>query len=327
MSDLEASALARAAAALPAELRDTPCIRSAWLSELAGHDVWLKLESLQPTHSFKVRGAFTALRAGAATCAGGVVTASAGNHGAAMAWACARDGVALTVFVPREAPRAKLVRIAASGARLQSVAGDYDAAERRGREFAAAHGLPFISPYNDPHVIAGAGTIVGEVLAQVPATREIVVPLGGGGLASGAALAVRGTRPLPRLVAAEPAASPAFTTALRAGAIVPIEVGETIADGLAGNIEPGSLTFDLVRQSGVCVVTVPEPAIRKAVADLLREEHLVAEGAAAAAVAAVAARAAAGTPEVTVVVLTGSNIDERRLAALIGESGPPDQIS
>ncbi len=277
MSDLEASAVARAAAALPAELRDTPCIRSTWLSELAGHDVWLKLESLQPTHSFKVRGAFTALRAGAATCAGGVVTASAGNHGAAMAWACARDGVALTVFVPREAPRAKLVRIAASGARLQSVAGDYDAAERRGREFAAAHGLPFISPYNDPHVIAGAGTIVGEVLAQVPATREIVVPLGGG--------------------------------------------------GLAGNIEPGSLTFDLVRQSGVCVVTVPEPAIRKAVADLLREEHLVAEGAAAAAVAAVAARAAAGTPEVTVVVLTGSNIDERRLAALIGESGPPDQIS
>jgi threonine dehydratase len=314
-----AAAVLDAASRLPAEVRDTPCVRSAWLSSLAGHPVWLKLESVQPTHSFKVRGAFTALTALAG--AREVVTASAGNHGAALAWAAARLGVALTVFTPREAPRAKLAAIASLGASLRAEADDYDDAERRAREHAARAGVPFVSPYNDPLVVAGAGTIGLEILAQVPGVDEIVVPLGGGGLASGVAVAVSQGHPRPRVVAVEPAESPAFTTALAAGRIVPIAVGETIADGLAGNLEAGSITFELVRRHVDEVRRVEDARARKAVASLVREEHLVAEGAAAVAVAAVADRGPSLGARGTVVVLSGSNIDERQLCALVAAAG------
>lgn len=311
--------LAGARAALPAALRDTPCVRSDWLSSLARHDVWLKLETLQPTHSFKVRGAWNALRrvpAGAA----GVVTASAGNHGSALAWAASQRGIPLTVFTPRDAPRAKLARISALGAELRAEADGYDDAEARARAFAIARGLPFVSPYNDADVIAGAATIGLEILAQVPQADEVALPLGGGGLASGVALAFAGVASRPRVVAAEPDVSPAFTTAIAAGRIVPIVVGETIADGLAGNLEAGSLTFDLVRQHVDRVVRIPEDRLRWAVATLAREEHLVCEGAAAAAVAAVADGAGPATARCTVIVLSGSNIDERRLCELLAAS-------
>lgn len=306
-----------AASRLPAEVRHTPCVRSAWLSEVAGHPVWLKLESLQPTHSFKVRGACNALVAAGTRLTDGLVTASAGNHGAALAWACARAGVPLTVFTPRDAPRTKLARIAALGAVLRDEAEDYDDAERRGRAFASGYAAPFVSPYNDAHVVAGAGTIGREILAQVPEADEIVVPLGGGGLASGVALAVSDRPRRPCVTAIEPAVSPAFTTALAAGGIVAIAVGETIADGLAGNLEPGSLTFELVRRHVDRVATAEETAVRGAVVDLLREEHLVAEGAAAVAIAAVCARRTAPSAACSVVVVTGSNIDEKRLARLL----------
>lgn len=319
MSGAGATDVRGAAARLPAELRNTPCVRSAWLSAVAGHPVWLKLESLQPTHSFKVRGAFNALTSLPGDRA--VVTASAGNHGAALAWAAARLGVTLTVFTPRDAPRAKLARIAALGAALRDEADDYDDAERRARAFSSLEGLAFVSPYNDRLVVAGAGTIGLEILAQVPEVDEIVLPLGGGGLASGVAVAVGERQRRPRVVAAEPAESPAFTTALSAGRIVPIVVGETIADGLAGNLEAGSITFDLVRRHVDEVVTVEDARVRDAVATLVREEHLVAEGAAAVAVAAVANRGTRAASHCTVVVLSGSNIDERLLCGLLAAAG------
>jgi threonine dehydratase len=333
----------RAAAALPPELRHTPCVRSAWLSDVAGHEVWLKLESLQPTHSFKVRGAFTALAALLA--AGGspprVVTASAGNHGAALGWAAARMGVPLVVFTPRDAPLAKRRRITRSGAELRLVAGTYDEAERAALAWARETGATFVSPYNDTRVIAGAGTLVLEALAQVPGLDEIVAPLGGGGLLAGILTALGHVeasgdrRPGDRLpggvstgeqgsgdfrktehgsayaavraVGAEPDASPAFTTALAHGRITPIVVHETIADGLAGNIEPGSITYDIVAAGAPRVVRAREATIRRAVADLLEEEHLVAEGAAGAALAAVLDGLTHGDARRTVVVLSGSN--------------------
>lgn len=325
MSAVGPADIDRAAAGLPDALRATPCVRSEWLTAVAGRPVWLKLESLQPTHSFKVRGAWNALAA-VDDPATGLVAASAGNHGAALAWACARLGRRLTVVTPRAAPHAKRARIAALGATLRDEADDYDDAERRARALAAATGARFVSPYNDPHVIAGAGTIGREVLTQVPGVDEIVVPMGGGGLASGVALAVSGRRRPPRVLAVESAASPGVTTALAAGAIVPIEVGETIADGLAGNLEPGSITFDILRALVgpiVEVLTAAEPAVRRAVVDLLREEHLVAEGSAAAAVAAVCARGRASDRTCTVVVVSGANIDQRRLAELLGGADQP----
>ena len=311
----------RARSRLPRELRDTPCVPSPWLSRIAGHEVWLKLETLQPTHSFKVRGAVTAIDAClAAGMASGVVTASAGNHGAALAWAAARHGVPLVVVTPRDAPAAKRARIVGLGADLRAVADNYDDAERRAMAWADELAAEYVSPYDDLRVIAGAGTLALEIAAQVPAADEVIVPLGGGGLLSGVALALSETWPRVRCVGAEPAVSPAFTRAMAAGAITRIEVGATIADGLAGNLAPGSVTFDFVRAARPAIVTVEEATIRRAVALMLEEEHLVIEGAAAAAVGAVLDGLTARAARHSVVVLSGSNIDLALLSALIDET-------
>jgi threonine dehydratase len=310
-----------ARAQLPREVRDTPCVPSPWLSRVAGHQVWLKLETLQPTRSFKVRGAVTALRAAlAAGAARGVVTASAGNHGAALAWAAARASMPLVVFTPRNAPAPKLARIADFGADLRAVADSYDEAERLAVEWARRQGWPFVSPYDDPFVVAGAGTIALEVVEQVPDVDELVVSLGGGGLLSGVALALTATGGRVRPVGAEAAASPAFTTALAAGAITPIDVADTIADGLAGNIAPGSITFDIVTALRPVVVTVAERTVRRSVVQMLIEEHLVIEGAAATAVGAVLDGSTSSSARHTVVVLSGANVDVALLRTLIDEA-------
>ena len=169
-----------------------------------------------------------------------------------------------------------------------------------------------MSPYNDPLVVSGAGTIGLEIATQVPDANEVVVPLGGGGLLSGLALAMRGTRPRCRLLGVEAEASPAFTTALARGAITAVDVGASLADGLVGNLEPGSITFDLVRELVDEVRLASERAIRRAVTELLQFQHLVVEGAGAIGVAAVLderARADHGDTHSTVVVVTGANID------------------
>jgi threonine dehydratase len=338
-----AADIAAAAARLPRHLRDTPCLEAPWLSRGERGPVWLKLETQQPTHSFKVRGAMNAVASlsehGEAP---RLVTASAGNHGAALAWAARQRGVPLVVFTPRAAPAAKLARIAGAGADLRAVAADYDEAERLALACARETGARFVSPYNDPLVIAGAGTIGLEIAAQVPTVGEVIVPLGGGGLLSGVALALRAARPVCRLTGAEAAASPAFSKALAAGAITAFEVAPTLADGLAGNLEPGSLTFDIVRTSVDRIVTIGEAALRRAVRQLLEFEHIVAEGAGAIGVAALADEVDRdGVPEPgfgpgihdteirpgrisdsvagdTVVVVSGANIDLAVLREILG---------
>jgi threonine dehydratase len=313
-----------AAERLPASLRETPCVEATWLRGEGDGRVWLKVETLQPTHSFKVRGAMNAVVALLEEAESPrLVTASAGNHGAALAWAARRHHVPLVVFTPRNAPASKRARIAGEGAELRATADDYDEAERLALAFARDTGARYVSPYNDPLVIAGAGTIGLEVAAQVPGAAQVLVPLGGGGLLSGIAIAIRGLLPGCRLIGAEAGASPAFTTALTAGAITPFEVGPTLADGLAGNLEPGSLTFDIVRKTVDRIVTVGEAPIRTAVRDLLEHEHLVAEAAGAIAVAAFEQQVAAGlgahppdgrtaqseNGSDTVIVVSGANID------------------
>ena len=322
-----AAADVRAALArLPRRLLWSPCVEAPWLAREGRGMVWLKLETLQPTHSFKVRGAMNAV---AGVLEGGeaprLVTASAGNHGAALAWAARQRGVPLVVFTPRGAPAAKLARVSGEGADLRAVAADYDEAERLALAFARETGARYVSPYNDPLVIAGAGTIGLEIAEQVPDASEVVVPLGGGGLLSGIAIALRDVRPGCRLVGAEAGASPAFTTALAANAITPFEVGATLADGLAGNLEPGSVTFDLVSALVDRVVTVDEPALRCAVLRLLEFEHVVAEGAGAIGVAAFEAgrrHDAADAPDGdTVIVVSGANIDSAVLREIALASG------
>lgn len=300
----------------------TPLRRSDWLSDAAGAPVWLKLECVQMSGSFKIRGALNAAILHAERHPGlprPLVTASAGNHGRALAFAAEQIAVPLTVFAPRDAPATKRSAIERHGARLV-LEPDYDAAEAAAREFAAREGADFISPYNDPDVIAGAGTVAMEVLEDIPDARCLVVPVGGGGLASGIGIVVKAHAPTTRMLGVEVEASTAFSVSLRAGRITRIEPTPTLADGLAGNIEPDSITFALMQQVCDGMALVEEKLLRSSIAGLAREDHLMVEGAGAAAVAALLGRRIDERKGPIVAIVSGSNIDVDRFSAILAEA-------
>lgn len=288
----------------------TPLIRSHWLSSVTGADVWLKLESVQTTGSYKMRGAANALtrmteqRPNSDT----VVTASAGNHGLAVAWAAKQLGLQARVHVPATAPAVKKDSLAALGAVVVE-APSYDEAENRGREDAERRGTFFLSAYSHSDVIAGAATAALEMLMDEPAIDTVVAPLGGGGLLSGTAIVARAMRKGALVIGAEAEASPVFTSALAAGQVVDVRVDATLADGLAGNMEHESQTFGIVRDLVDHVVLVAESSIALAMRDLIRRERLIAEGAAATGIGALLQRGLDLKGRHVGVILTGRNVD------------------
>jgi threonine dehydratase len=297
----------------------TPVRRSDWLSDISGADVHLKLEVVQPTSSYKIRGAFNAAlrvreRAGAGE-PPRLVTASAGNHGRALAWAARALQLPLTVFIAADAPRAKVDAIRAAGAELRECV-DYDEAERQAKEHARESGGLYVSPYAHPDVIAGAGTIGLELFEDLRSIDTVVVPVGGGGLISGIGLAVKALSPATRLVGVEVAASCPFTKSLAAGHLVTIAVGRSIADGLTGNLDPDTITLDIVRELVDQIVVVDEPLLLRGLAGTLSHEHVLVEGAAAAGPAAVIGGQIQLKGTVAV-ILTGANIDTGRLVELL----------
>jgi len=267
--------------------RRTPMERSLWLATESGREVWLKLECFQATGSFKLRGAMSRLSAlTESERSRGVLTVSAGNHGLAVAHCASLLGVEATIIVPRSASRAKVEAIARYPVTLIERGDGYDEAERAAREMERESGKLFVSPYNDPYVIAGQGTIGLEIIMDEPRLEAILVPVGGGGLLAGVAVAVKALMPHIEVYGVESVASPTMLRSLEAGRIVEIEEEESIADGLAGNIEPGSITFPIIQRliDGICLVS--EEAIRGAITRMAREEHVMIEGAAAAGLAA-----------------------------------------
>ena len=281
--------------------------------------MFLKLETLQPTFSYKIRGALNAaLRIAEEHGANAppLVTASAGNHGRALAHAARATGLRLTVYVPAGAPRTKLDAIRQAGAELKTCR-DYDEAEVRAKEHSATAGALFVSPYSDADVIAGAGTVGLEILEEQPDVDLIVVPVGGGGLISGVATVAKGISDRTAVVGVEVSASCAFTRALAAGRVVPIDVGPTLADGLAGNLDRETVTFEMVRRLVSGIIVVSEADIRAGITGVLREERLVAEGAAAAAVGAVLSKRITGGGRRIAVVLSGGNIDPETLKSVL----------
>ncbi len=304
------AALDAAAAVIAGRLAPTP------LDPAPAHapDAHLKLETLQPTGSFKVRGALAAL-AGAGPGAR-VVTASAGNHGLGVAWAAAALGVEAVVVVPETASPAKLAALAALPIEVVRHGRGYDEAEAHALAL-STQGARYVSPYNDTDVIAGQATLGRELDAQLAgAPVRVVCALGGGGLGSGLGLWAAGRREA-TVVGVEAERSPAFTAALAAGAIAPIEPGETLADGLGGNLEPGSATFPLVRDHVAAVVTVSEAEIEEAIRFLARAHGVVAEGAGAVAAAGVLAGRVPRGAGALVVVVSGRNIALERLARVL----------
>jgi threonine dehydratase len=294
--------LAAGARVVKTTLAATPVVATSNL----GEEAWLKIETLQPTGSFKIRGALAAM---AAAPDGPVVTASAGNHGLALARAAVLLGREATVVVAADASRAKVATLRRMPVLLVERGAGYTEAEEAALEL-ASRGATFVSPYNDPDVIAGQRTLGLELDTQLGGAMTIVVPVGGGGLLAGLALwaAERGDV---RVIGVEAAASTAFSASLAAGHVVDVPIGETIADGLAGGVEPGSVTVDIVRDSGVVdMVTVDEDELLAAVAELHREHGLVAEAAGAAAVAAVRSGKVAAADGPVVALVTGRNVTD-----------------
>ena len=299
----------------------TPLRRSEWLSTPAA-TVLLKIETVQPTSSYKIRGAVNAVQRlyhhaiGTATrTTPRIVTASAGNHGKALTYAARMLGLPVVVFVAADAPRAKIDAIRAAGADLRECA-DYDSAERDAKTYAASGQGVFISPYSHPDVIAGAGTIGLELFETEPHLDAVVVPIGGGGLISGIGIALKALKPKLRVIGVEVEASCPFTRSLAAGRLVTIDVQGSLADGLTGNLDPETITFDIVKAAVDEIVLVDEPSLRRALAGVVRHEQLLIEGAAAAGVAAILGGQVQLRGNVAV-IMTGANIDPERLADIL----------
>ena len=300
-------------------IQTTPLRESAWLSSITGARVLLKLESTQLTNSFKIRGAMHAAFRLAQSDRKTIVTASAGNHGRAIALAAARFGLTAIIFTPASAPATKKAAIRRQGADLRDDAPDYDTAEQRARDYASSEDAIYISPYNHADVIAGAGTIALEILEDAPEVEAVVVPLGGGGLASGIGLVMNSAAPHVAVIGVEVEASRPFSVGLAHGAITTIDVRPSVADGLVGNLEPGSLTFDMVRRYVDSLVSVSESELCKAISGLAGEEHVIAEGAGAAATAAVLSTPTIRPGQTMAVLVSGANIDLGLLASILSD--------
>lgn len=293
-------------------LRPTPVV--AWSSAAHGN-LLLKLETLQPSGAFKVRGALSALSAYGDD-SGGVVTASAGNHALGVAEAARMLGCRATIVVPENASAAKVEALRRYPVDLRLVGRGYDEAEREALRLANETGATYVSAYNDPRVIAGQSSVVAEVARQVDGPLTVVVPVGGGGLVAGSVLEAARHDDRIRVVGVESDASMAVSTAVRAGRTVQVAVGETICDGLAGNIEDACVTPDVVRAAGSTLVSVSEASVRTSVRELAVHAGLVVEGASAVTLAAMAEGLVPGDRAV-LLVLTGRNIAPALLTELL----------
>jgi len=298
----------------------TPLIRSKFLSDLCSADVFLKLENLQVTHSFKIRGVINKLlHLSAEEKAQGVITASAGNHGQAVAFGGQKLGFSAKIVVPTTTPKIKVDGIKKYGAELILFGETYPEAERKAKELAQSEGRLYISPYNDPLIVAGHGTIGLEVVNELPKVDAVLVPVGGGGLISGIAIAVKNLKSNVQVIGVQSEAVPIMFESLKAGKIVPPHRHnpKTIAEGLSGGIEKGSITFSISQQYIDEVVLVREETLRQAVYLLWKNEQQVVEGSGAAGVAMLLENKDSFAEQSVAVVLTGGNIDDSLFQSII----------
>ncbi|HET9104689.1 MAG TPA: threonine ammonia-lyase [Solirubrobacteraceae bacterium] len=305
----------QAARAVVGELaRETPVLTSRSLSEGCGASVLLKAENLQRTGSFKLRGAVHKLAR--LDDAPAVVAGSAGNHGQSLAYAARARGLACTVFMPREAAVAKVAAVQAFGGDVRLGGDSVDECVAFAREHAAQTGAVFVHPFDDPDIVLGQATLGLELLEQVPDLACVVVPVGGGGLLSGVAGAIKTARPEVRVVGVQVQACAPYAASLAAGTPVAVAAGATIADGIAIK-RPGELNLALVQRWVDDMVTVDEDATADAMVWLLERSKLVVEGGGAVGVAAVQGGQVLPTPGgSTVIVLSGGNADAGLLAAI-----------
>lgn len=304
---------------------ETPLRYSRYLSAQTGANVYLKLENLQETGSFKARGAankIASLTAEART--RGVVTASSGNHGAAVAAMLAKAGGRCLVFAPENAPVTKIAAIRSYGSEVRQRGSDSGLCETEAIAYAAQHGLTYISPYDDPAVIAGQGTIGAEIERQLPNADAVVVSVGGGGLISGIAGYLKARNPSIRVIGASPENDHSMALSVKAGrAVVHQDYRPTISDGTAGSVQDGAITVDLCKALVDDWPLVAESAIMAALRDFISQEYLLAEGAAGVALASFLSMSAADPQAFggknVVIVICGARIDLDKLAEVLAQ--------
>ena len=307
---------------IAAYIRRTPLLRSDWLSQVGGCNAFLKLENLQHTGSFKVRGAFNSLLSlKQGNGRGQVVTGSSGNHGIAVAYAAAKLGLRATVFVPETVSSAKALAIERYGAEIRSGGAESGEAEQKARDYADAEKIPYISPYNDPLVVAGQSTVGAEILDQLPSVSTLLAPVGGGGLITGMAAFLKARLHPLQVIGCQPANSPAMAEAVIAGRAVETTILPTLSDGTAGLLEPGTITVRLCQDLVDSFALVSESSIRDALRGFADAEHMVIEGAAAVPIAALLESHGAYRDQDVVVVVSGANIGPRELATALAGTG------
>ena len=302
-------------------IRRSPLIHSQGLSALTGADVWLKLECRQPTGSFKIRGALNKLMSlDAPALSRSVVTASAGNHGLGLAYAAkALDITDVTVFVPQNTPTAKIAKLKHFPIDLRLAGQTYDETHQAAELFVKESRATYIPAYDDPIVIAGAGTCGFEIISDLPDVDAIIVPIGGGGLVSGIGVAVKRMSPGCQIFGVQPTASPAAKLSFEQN--LPIETYDhepTIADGLAGGF--GAIPFYIARTLIDDILLFSEADLRHTVFTLVEQEQLVVEASGSIAIAPLLAESHQFIDKTVVCVLTGANIDTSLLGEILSNS-------
>lgn len=297
---------------LAAHLKETPIEHAPGL----GEQVWLKLENTNPTHSFKIRGALNAVLAlEPAALQRGLIAASSGNHAQALAYAARIVGAKATILMPIHTPQRKIAGVQRAGGEAVLFGDNYDQTEAEARRRAHETQLTYVSPYNDRHVVAGAGTIGLEILDQVPNVARVLVCTGGAGLVAGIATAIKALRPRVEVIAVCAEAAPALYNELYATQLP--QQWDTLAEALSGEIEVGSLTIGLAQNYVDRCVLVAEAAINTAIRWMLSEQGWLIEGGGAVAVAALLSGAVPTTTTPTVAVVSGANIDTARLQQVL----------
>ena len=299
-------------------IRETPLDYSPYFSELTGANVYMKLENLQHTCSFKLRGAFNKLLSlTPEERKTGCVTASSGNHGAAIAFAMQKLGITGVIFVPEQTSAAKVDAIKRAGGDVRFFGTDGLDTETHARAYAAEHQMTFVSPYNDEQIVAGQGSCGVEIAKQLSPVDAVFIAVGGGGLMSGVASFLKSVNPAIDVVSCQPAASAVMTESVKAGEILDLPSEATLSDGTAGGIEAGAITFDICRDVVDRYVVVDEEQIAEAMREFIDSHHMLLEGAAGVAIAGFRKVAEDYTGKNVVIVVCGGNISRDTLKKVI----------
>lgn len=300
-------------------IRETPLDFSLPLSKITNTNVYLKCENLQFTGSFKIRGAFNKLLSlTPSQRQKGVVTASSGNHGAAVAFGLSQLKIPGIVFVPENASPTKIDNIRNYEVPLEFYATDCMQTEIHALEYAKQHNMIYVSPYNDLQVIAGQGTVALEITRQLNKVDVILVPIGGGGLISGIAGYIKSVSPETKVIGCLPENSPVMARSVKAGEIIEMETLPTLSDATAGGIEANAITFDFCKEFVDDYILVSEDEIKNAIISLIKTQHLLVEGASGVALASLFKNAKQLHGKNVVVVLSGANISLDTLKTVLG---------